>query len=71
MAELADAAEALLDRPLAIFGHSMGALLGYEMARELRRRGCPAAQCPRGVGLPGPRLRTETKPVPGRRRVGG
>ena len=41
VAELADAAEALLDRPLAIFGHSMGALLAYEVARELRRRGCP------------------------------
>jgi pimeloyl-ACP methyl ester carboxylesterase len=35
VAELADAAEALLDRPLAIFGHSMGALLAYEVAREL------------------------------------
>ena len=41
VAELADAAEGLVDRPLAIFGHSMGALLGYEVARELRRRGCP------------------------------
>jgi surfactin synthase thioesterase subunit len=41
VAEVADAAEALLDRPLAIFGHSMGALLAYEVARELRRRGCP------------------------------
>ena len=41
VAELADAAETLLDRPLAIFGHSMGALLGYEVARELRRRGRP------------------------------
>lgn len=41
VAELADAAEPLLDRPLAIFGHSMGAVLGYEVARELRRRGRP------------------------------
>jgi surfactin synthase thioesterase subunit len=41
VAELADAAEALLDRPLAIFGHSMGALLAYEVARELRRRDAP------------------------------
>jgi medium-chain acyl-[acyl-carrier-protein] hydrolase len=26
-----------LDRPFAIFGHSMGALLGFEVARHLRR----------------------------------
>jgi medium-chain acyl-[acyl-carrier-protein] hydrolase len=25
-----------MDRPFAIFGHSMGALIGYELARELR-----------------------------------
>jgi surfactin synthase thioesterase subunit len=30
-----------LDRPFVIFGHSMGALLGYELARELRRLGLP------------------------------
>ncbi|MGI0495086.1 thioesterase II family protein [Alkalinema pantanalense CENA528] len=28
-----------LDRPFAIFGHSLGALLGFEWARWLRRRG--------------------------------
>jgi medium-chain acyl-[acyl-carrier-protein] hydrolase len=27
----------LLNRPFAFFGHSMGALLGFELARELRR----------------------------------
>ena len=60
VAELADAAEALLDRPLAIFGHSMGALLGYEVARELRHRGCPplgalvVSAC-RAPGIPSPR----------------
>lgn len=27
----------LLDKPLAIFGHSMGALLGFELARAMRR----------------------------------
>jgi medium-chain acyl-[acyl-carrier-protein] hydrolase len=30
-----------LDRPFVIFGHSMGALLAFELARELRRRGLP------------------------------
>ncbi len=28
-----------LDRPFAIFGHSMGALIGFELARHLRRTG--------------------------------
>jgi medium-chain acyl-[acyl-carrier-protein] hydrolase len=41
VAALWAALEPLLDRPLAIFGHSMGALIGFELARELRRRGCP------------------------------
>jgi len=27
-----------MDRPFAIFGHSLGALLAFELARELRRR---------------------------------
>jgi medium-chain acyl-[acyl-carrier-protein] hydrolase len=42
LAPLADAvAQALrphLDRPFAIFGHSMGAVLGFELARRLRAR---------------------------------
>jgi surfactin synthase thioesterase subunit len=29
-----------LDRPFAFFGHSMGALVAFELTRELRRRGC-------------------------------
>ncbi|PPK71185.1 alpha/beta fold hydrolase [Actinokineospora auranticolor] len=45
VAELADeAAEALFplaDRPFAIFGHSMGALVGFEVARRLAARGRP------------------------------
>lgn len=31
----------LLDRPYALFGHSMGALLAFETARALRRLGLP------------------------------
>jgi surfactin synthase thioesterase subunit len=38
---LADALGAELDRRYAIFGHSMGALIGFELAREIRRRGLP------------------------------
>jgi medium-chain acyl-[acyl-carrier-protein] hydrolase len=32
---------AMQDRPLAIYGHSMGALVAFEVTRELRRRGHP------------------------------
>lgn len=36
----ADVLEGALDaRPYAVFGHSMGALIGFELVRELRRRG--------------------------------
>lgn len=31
----------LLDRPFAFYGHSMGTLVGFELARWLRRRGHP------------------------------
>ncbi len=30
-----------LDRPFAFWGHSMGALIGFELARQLRREGMP------------------------------
>ena len=33
---LAEALAPLLDKPFAIFGHSMGALAGFELARQLR-----------------------------------
>jgi medium-chain acyl-[acyl-carrier-protein] hydrolase len=39
---LADACAGFLDRPYALFGHSMGALIAFELARTLRRRGVPA-----------------------------
>ena len=32
----------LYDKPFALFGHSMGGLLAFELARELRRRRLPA-----------------------------
>jgi len=64
VAELADAAEALLDRPLAIFGHSMGALLGYEVARELRRRERPPLSALVVSACRAPHLRTHGQPVP-------
>ena len=52
IARLADALQAHLDVPVAFFGHSMGALMAYEVARELRRRDCPM---PRHVYVSGRR----------------
>jgi medium-chain acyl-[acyl-carrier-protein] hydrolase len=42
---LADNLRPLLDRPFVFFGHSLGALIGFELTRFLRRRGdaLPAA----------------------------
>jgi medium-chain acyl-[acyl-carrier-protein] hydrolase len=39
VAMLADELRPLLDRPVAFFGHSMGALIAFELARSLRRAG--------------------------------
>ncbi len=35
---LAQAVIPLLDKPFAIFGHSLGAFIGFELARQLRRQ---------------------------------
>jgi medium-chain acyl-[acyl-carrier-protein] hydrolase len=42
LAELSAQLTPLMDLPFAFFGHSMGALLAFELARELRRAGGPA-----------------------------
>ena len=36
---IADALRPYFDLPFVFFGHSMGAMIGFELARELRRRG--------------------------------
>jgi surfactin synthase thioesterase subunit len=36
---LVDESQPMLDRPFVLLGHSVGAWLAFEMARELRRRG--------------------------------
>jgi len=38
---LAEALAPVLDAPYALLGHSMGAVVGFELGRELRRRGKP------------------------------
>jgi surfactin synthase thioesterase subunit len=52
-----------LDRPFAFFGHSMGATVAFELARELRRRG---ASQPVHLGVSGriaPHLHSRFKKV--------
>lgn len=41
---LGEAMEKFLDKPFAFFGHSLGALIAFEMTRHLRRRGRPVPQ---------------------------
>lgn len=41
VADLVPHVEALLDRPVVLYGHSVGSLLAFELIRELRRRGYP------------------------------
>ncbi|MEM7205745.1 MAG: alpha/beta fold hydrolase [Planctomycetota bacterium] len=51
--QIAAGIEPLLDRPFAIFGHSMGAVVGYELVRFLRERGkTPLAFFPSGHRAP-------------------
>jgi medium-chain acyl-[acyl-carrier-protein] hydrolase len=50
--ELGEAIQPLLDRPFVLFGHSMGAVIAFELARSLRRRG---ASQPRAVLVSGHR----------------
>ncbi len=42
VATLAPALGPYLDKPFALFGHSMGAIISYELAQQLRRLGEPA-----------------------------
>ena len=66
MATLIDAvAEALLaylDRPFAVFGHSMGALVGYELLRDLRRRRGVTAACLFASGCRAPHVPSARPP---------
>lgn len=39
MEALVPAVQPFLDKPFAIFGHSLGAVVGFELARHLRRQG--------------------------------
>lgn len=52
---IADRIGPLLDLPVAFFGHCMGALVAFELARRLRRAGCEPIHLVVSA-LPAPRL---------------
>ena len=55
----------LMDRPVAIFGHSMGGLVAYELCREIIRRGLPHPVHLFVSASPDPRLpRSNTSQAP-------
>ncbi len=59
VAALADGLLPFLDRPYAVYGHSMGALLAFELVRELRRRGIAGPAHLIAAGYPAPPLPSE------------
>jgi medium-chain acyl-[acyl-carrier-protein] hydrolase len=60
---LADALDRYLDRPFAFFGHSMGALVSFEVAREIRRRHGISPQHLLVSGHAAPRVARRRAPV--------
>lgn len=60
---LADALAGHLDRPYALFGHSMGGLLAFELARTLRDRGLPQPAHLFVSGVAAPDLPRTRQPV--------
>ena len=60
---LADAVDGYLDRPFALFGHSNGALMGFELARTLRARGRPGPVHLFPSGRRAPDLPADTEPI--------
>jgi len=60
---LASAITDELDVPYALFGHSLGSLVAFELARELRRRGADEPRALFVSGGPAPRLAREHPPV--------
>ena len=63
VADLAAAIDDELDVPYALFGHSMGALVAFELARRLRAAGAPQPCALFVSGAPGPRLTRDREPL--------
>ncbi len=63
VAELVECMEPLLDRPFAIFGHSLGSLVGFELARALRARGLAAPELVIASGRTAPQRPLRRRPI--------
>lgn len=61
---LAGAIAPLLDKPFALYGHSMGAAVAFELARLLRRRQQPGPVCLLVSGARAPQFRLGHVPGP-------
>ena len=59
---LAEHIDSYLDRPFAFFGHSMGAAVAFELARELRRRSRPLPAMLIASGARAPQFRRHHVP---------
>ena len=68
MDALVKALSPLLNVPFAFFGHSLGALIAFELTRELRRRGLPLPQALIVSGAAAPSLRSGLPPLSGLKR---
>jgi surfactin synthase thioesterase subunit/glycosyltransferase involved in cell wall biosynthesis len=64
VAALAGQIDCYLDRPFAFFGHSMGAAVAFELARELRRRSRPLPTLLIASGARAPQFRRHYVPPP-------
>lgn len=64
VAGLAQAIEPYLDQPFAIFGHSTGAVIGFELCRTLRSCGRPRPVCLMASGARAPQYRLNHVPPP-------
>jgi medium-chain acyl-[acyl-carrier-protein] hydrolase len=60
---LADAIDGYLDRPFALFGHSNGALMAFELSRTLRARGRPGPAHLFASGRRAPDLPADSDPI--------
>jgi len=64
VAGLAQAIEPYLEQPFAIFGHSTGAVIGFELCRWLRSCGRPLPVCLMASGARAPQYRLNHVPPP-------
>ncbi|MGF1664155.1 MAG: amino acid adenylation domain-containing protein [Kineosporiaceae bacterium] len=61
--ELEDLLAPLASRPWAVFGHSMGARLAFELVRRLQRRGVPGPRLFAAAASPAPHVASRQRPA--------